>query len=269
MLDDSNNINYNTQEYNNIDHKKKDIIQRYKENNKLVLPKLEKKELLCKTCDIDLIICEDNPNLLVCHVCGYSEQSINVDVPLSYKESQDYEYKTKYTYDKHSHFVDWLNRLTSNDKKEIPEELIAKLMIEINKEQITDLNSLNEKRIKKYLKKINMTSYYDNTITIINRINGRKTFKLDTEIQNKLCEMFEKIRDPFERHKPKSRKNFFSYSFIITQFFKILGLEEFTAYLPKLKSQDKIREQDEIFEKIVKELSQKDKSIKWKFFSSV
>ena len=98
-----------------------------------------------------------------------------------------------------------------------------------------------------------MTSYYDNTISIINRINGRSAFKLSDEIKDKLNEMFQKTRPLFDKYKKKDRRNFFSYSFLLTQFFKILNLTEFTYYLPKLKSQDKIREQDEIFEKIVKE----------------
>ena len=254
---------------NNTHEEKNKLIQEYRYNVGLSMRKSEYITDICKECNNNLVEDETNDTLLVCIDCGITSHILNLNTPLSYKESQDHDFKTKFTYDKKSHLIEWLNRLTSKENKEIPQELIDKLMIEIQKEKITDLKTLNEKTIKKYLRKINMTSYYDNIITIINRINGRSAFKLTSQIEDKLHEMFQKTRDPFEKYKPKGRKNFFSYPFILTQFFKILNLDEFTYYLPKLKSQDKVREQDAIFEKIVKELAVNDKSINWKFFSSV
>jgi hypothetical protein len=257
-------------DFNKIQEQKQELCNQYLHDNEIKnYDKPHEISFKCNNCNIDLIIDESNDTLMNCKMCGYTITVFNTDTPLSYKESQDYIYKSKFMYDKKSHLIEWLSRITSSENKAIPQELIDRIMIEIEKEKITDLKTLNEKRIKKYLKKINMTSYYDNTISIINRINGRAPFKLTEQIIEKLHEMFQKTRPLFEKYKKKDRRNFFSYSFLLTQFFKILDLQEFTYYLPKLKSQDKIREQDEIFEKIVKELAPIDKSINWKFFSSV
>jgi len=81
--------------------------------------------------------------------------------------------------------------------------------------------------------------------------------------------MFRQIQEPFIKHKPPSRKNFLSYAYILYQFFKILGLNEFAKYFPLLKSADKLRQQDEIFKKIVADMAEVDKSIHWVFYPTI
>ena len=81
--------------------------------------------------------------------------------------------------------------------------------------------------------------------------------------------MFLQIQEPFEKYKPPTRKNFLSYSYTLHKFFQILGLEEYTKYFTLLKSPEKLRQQDEIFRKIVAEMAQKDKTIKWVFIPSI
>ena len=81
--------------------------------------------------------------------------------------------------------------------------------------------------------------------------------------------MFMQIQDPFEKHKPPKRKNFLSYSYVLHKFFQILGLHEFAKYFPLLKSADKLRQQDEIFKKIVRDMALTDQSVKWVFYPSI
>ena len=64
-------------------------------------------------------------------------------------------------------------------------------------------------------------------------------------------------------------KSFFSYPYILYQFFRILGLNEYCEYFPLLKSEDKLRIQDEIFKKVVDELAKTDTEIKWVFFPTI
>jgi hypothetical protein len=81
--------------------------------------------------------------------------------------------------------------------------------------------------------------------------------------------MFQQIQDPYEKYKPPSRKNFLSYSYTLCKFFQILNLHEFAKYFPLLKSNDKLRQQDDIFKKIVGHMSEIDKTTKWVFYPSV
>lgn len=220
----------------------------------------------CPRCNM-LFITEDS--FLVCPDCGLCSQTVEHSNELSYKELQDYDYRTQFTYDKKSHLEDWIRRFQSKENRSIPQEILDKLILEANKERIQDLNTLTEEKVKRYLKKLNLNEYYDNVIGIINRINGRPPFKLTPEVEDKIKTMFQQIQEPYEKFKPNGRKNFLSYSYTLHKFFQILGLHEFATYFPLLKSIEKLRQQDIIFKKIVLYMAEKDPTTKWVFYPSV
>lgn len=221
---------------------------------------------ICQKCNIPYDI---DCGFLVCRSCGFCQISIEGSGDLSYKEMQDYDYRPQFTYEKRSHLDDWLRRFQSKENRIIPQEVLDKIILEAKKERLKDLNLLTEEKVKRYLKKLSLNEYYDNVIGIINRINGRPPFTLTTEVEEKIKCMFQQIQEPFEKYKPSSRRNFLSYSYCIHKFFQILGLHEFAKYFPLLKSADKLRQQDDIFKKIVAEMATKDKSINWVFYPSI
>lgn len=206
---------------------------------------------------------------LVCYQCGACDNGVVHAEDLSFKEMRDYEYRPQFTYDKQSHLDDWLRRFQSKENRAIPQDILDKVQGEARKERLSDLTLLTEDRVKRYLKKLGLNEYYDNVIGIINRINGRPPFKLTPEIEQKIKTMFQQIQKPYEKYKPVGRKNFLSYSYVIHKIFQILGLHEFAKYFPLLKSMDKLRQQDDIFKKIVAEMSETDKTVRWVFYPSM
>ena len=227
---------------------------------------ISKDDIICSRCNVLLEVDEGS---YVCHSCGYCKLGIEQSSEPSYKELQDYVYKPQFTYQKLTHLEDWLRSFQSKENRYIEQSILDKVILEARKQRITDLNTLNEEKVKKFLKKLNLNDYYDNVIAIINRINGRPPFQLTVEIENKIKTMFQQIQAPFIKHKPASRKNFLSYAYILYQFFKILGLNEFAKYFPLLKSADKLRQQDEIFKKIVTDMAESDKSINLIFHPTI
>jgi hypothetical protein len=222
--------------------------------------------LSCTVCNNTLESCE---GFLVCHSCGMCYNYLENSNDISFKEMQDYDYRPQFTYEKQSHLEDWLRRFQSKENRSIPQMILDKVILEAKKERMTDLNMLTEEKVKRYLKKLSLNEYYDNVIGIINRINGRPPFTLTSEIEGKIKHMFQQIQQPFEKYKPPSRRNFLSYSYCLHKFFQILGLHEFAKYFPLLKSADKLRQQDDIFKKIVAEMAQKDNSVNWVFYPSI
>lgn len=220
----------------------------------------------CLTCKSNMITAN---GYSVCNNCGGCVPTLHCQGEMSYKELQDYDFRPAFTYDKMSHLEDWLKRFQSKENRAIPRDVVDRVILEAHKERIKDLNLLTEDKVKRFLKKLQLNEYYDNVIGIINRINSRPPFKLTTEIENKIKSMFQQIQDPYEKFKPKNRKNFLSYSYVLHKFFQILGLHEFVKYFPLLKSSDKLRQQDEIFKKIVTEMAQKDNSVRWVFYPSI
>lgn len=223
-------------------------------------------KLDCTECNVKYTV---ESSYLVCPNCGICKTTVEQANELSYKEMQDIDYRPQFTYDKMSHLEDWLKRFQAKENRSIPQEVLDKVILETKKERIQNLNVLTEDKIKKYLKKLNLNDYYDNVIGIINRINGRPPFKLTSEIEDKIKSMFQQIQEPYEKFKPSGRKNFLSYSYTLHKFFQILGLHEFAKYFPLLKSSDKLRQQDDIFKKIVGHMSQTDKNTKWVFYPSI
>lgn len=270
ILNNTNPSDEITQELNTIVSQKNDLVDEY-------LKKFDDNYIsyrhvqiinysICKSCNDTM---EIKNGFLTCISCGACENTLDYHNELSYKEMQDYDYRPQFTYEKLSHLEDWLRRFTAKENRTIPQEVLDKVIIEAKKEKLKDLSLLTEEKVKRYLKKINLNDYYDNVINIINRINGRPPFTLTSEIEDKIKIMFQQIQAPYEKHKPPNRRNFLSYSYCLHQMFKILGLHEFAKYFPLLKSADKLRQQDEIFKKIVAEMAQKDKTINWLFYPSI
>lgn len=220
----------------------------------------------CAECKVPFTV---DRSFLVCPNCGICQQTVEQATELSYKELQDFDYRPQFTYDKMTHLEDWLRRFQAKENRSIPQEILDKVLLEANKERVQDLNTLTEDKIKRYLKKLNLNDYYDNVIGIINRINGRPPFTLTPEVEDKIKIMFQQIQDPYDKFKPSGRKNFLSYSYTLHKFFQILGLHEFAKYFPLLKSTDKLRQQDDIFKKIVAYMSERDPVTKWVFYPSI
>lgn len=201
----------------------------------------------------------------VCHVCGMCTKTLHLSSTLSYKELQEIDYKQRFSYEKESHLTEWLDRFQSRENNDIPVEVLDIVKSELRKERITNYSNLSEDKVKAILKSLKLNEYYDNIITIINRLSNRPAFVLTPEIDVKIKTMFSQIQYPFQLYKPKNRKNFLSYSYFLNKFFLILKLPEFAQYFRLLKSDEKLRQQDEIFIKIVNHMKKIDTSIDWYF----
>jgi hypothetical protein len=223
-------------------------------------------DVMCIDCRLPFV---DDDGFATCESCGKCITTIEIYDTLSYKEIQNYDYRPQFTYIKETHLDDWLKRFQAKENRVIPQSILDQVILEARKSRITDLTTLTEDKVKRFLKKLGLNQYYDNVIGIINRINGRQPFTLTTELEDKIKLMFAQIQEPFERYKPANRVNFLSYGYTLHKFFKILGLHEFAYYFPLLKSPDKLRQQDDIFQKIVAEMATKDKSINWVFYPSI
>lgn len=253
--------------------KKKDVVDQYLKimdpsyiTTRQINNTFSKNNIFCKECNTRLEIDMSN---IVCNNCGLCLDCPVITGELSYKQIQEFDYRPQFKYDKMTHLDEWLRRFQAKEHKAVSQEILDIVLMEAKKERITNLNNLTEEKVKKYLKKRDLNGYYDNVIAIINRINKRPPFVLTPEIEQKIKEMFQQIQVPFEKYKAAGRKNMLSYSYLLHQFFLILGLPEFSKYFFLLKSPEKLRQQDETFKKIVDEMAKKDKSINWKFYPSI
>lgn len=155
-----------------------------------------------------------------------------------------------------------LNQIQGKETTDIPDDVYDKLLFEIKKQKITNMADLSQAKIRDILKKLKINKYYEHIPHIMNRLNGLPMPHLLPELEDKLRNMFKQIQTPFLKHSPTTRKNFLSYSYVLHKFIQLLEKDEYLSNFPLLKSREKLFAQDQIWEKICKELG-------WQFIPSI
>jgi hypothetical protein len=116
--------------------------------------------------------------------------------------------------------------------------------------------------MKKILKKLALHQYYEHTTYIISKLSKIPPPTISRDTEEKIRLMFRQIQPIFEKHRPKNRTNFLSYSYILHKIFELLELDDYVQYFPLLKSREKLKQQDKIWELICNDLG-------WDFYPSI
>ena len=216
----------------------------------------------CKECNGETRYVE---SFVTCMSCGFISKDSVCDYQISYKDLCDTMIKKGYEYNKKTRFREILASLQAKGNVDIPPFVINAIQQEIKKDYSRDIASIDIKKIKQYLKRCGLTSYYDHAPNILNSINGISPISIPIHIEDKLLKMFDKIQIPFEIVKKKvapTRSSFLSYVFCLYKFCELLDLEEYKKHFTLLKDDDKLRLQDKIWKGICEML-------KWEFIPSI
>jgi hypothetical protein len=218
----------------------------------------------CKNCSQNDFEIDFKNALIICTNCGSCDQYYDYSVNgINYSDSVHIETVSQpFSYQRKNHFREWLNQLQGKEVTVIPDTVINLIFLEIKKERITNLEDITSERIKKYLKKLKLNKYYEHIPNLISKITNKPPLTITKDFEEILLEHFDKIQEPFQKHCPKDRKNFLSYSYTLHKFCQLLGKNEYLIYFPLLKSREKLFEQEKIWKGICNDL-------KWQFISSV
>lgn len=228
-------------------------------SGKLTLKNINSDLDVCSKCNVEKIV-HMSIGKLICPSCG-EEIFILVDSDKpSYKEPP--REVCYFAYKRINHFNEWLAQFQAKESTDIPTELYDSILLELKKERIDNMESLNPIKIREILKKLKQNKYYEHVAHIINKINGKPPPIMDRKTEEELRRMFKKIQMPFYKHCPKNRKNFLSYSYVLHKFVQLLELDDFLDCFLLLKSREKLHQQDLIWKKICEDL-------KWEFIPSV
>lgn len=261
---DSDNILKYIKKYDNIE--KEQLAEEYcriTNNGMMINPKkLTFDSTKCQECGGDTQYIE---NFVTCIECGYIAENSVADYQICYKDLCDTMIKKNYEYKRPNRFKEILASFQAKENTDIPQYVIDAVRKEIKKDYTIDLLSINVKKIKEYLKRLSLTSYYEHSPHILNAINGIPPVTIPSYIEDKLYEMFDQIQEPFEVVKKKvnpSRLSFLSYSYVLVKFFELLELDEYKKHFSLLKSVEKLRIQDKIWKGICEILD-------WKYIPSI
>ena len=215
--------------------------------------------LYCQDCKMDKVI-NHKEALATCLGCGLTETY--QDSELTTEFSEEIEVLSPFSYKRINHFKEWISMMLARESASPPEDVIDKLLLELKKDCIRKTEDVTPKRIRNYLKRLGLNKQYEHVPAIIYKICGVTPPVISRELENKLINMFEEIQLPFEKHKPRVRKNFLSYSYVLHKFVELLGQDYLLDSFPLLKSREKLYEQDRLFALICNDLG-------WTFIPSI
>jgi hypothetical protein len=225
----------------------------------------------CEDCEYDGDMCSQcgSSNLMIFvqsseQVCGNCAviHSFDYDKTLGYKDDQEMETKVVYPYKRENHFNEWVCQFQAKEFTSVPQKIIDDIHVELKKQKITDKNDITHTKIKDILKKLGYNKYYEHIPYITTIVNGIKPPTMPQPLEDRLRHMFHQIQEPFDRHCPKERINFLSYSYVLYKFCELLGEDEYLPCFPLLKSKEKLYKHDQIWKKITADL-------RWQYIQTI
>lgn len=210
-------------------------------------------EEVCTLCAGKMLHVERKATMC-CEQCGSSVPFIDLSV-CAQSQRGDVEWVSQ-SYQRSNHFLEWLNSLQAKESTQVPDDVLQAVMKRLYDQGVRTTAEITTENTRQALKHLKMRSQYEHVCQITCRITGRAPPRLVPAIEERLRLMFLAVQEPFERVKGR-RKNFLSYSYTLQQFLKLLGvpsscINRFAFTL--LKGRDKLDRQNEIYEKICKDL---------------
>jgi uncharacterized Zn finger protein (UPF0148 family) len=203
----------------------------------------------CPKCKVEKTV-HLGDGLVICNQCGDTDTILlETDKP-NYKEAV---IETKVcAYKRSNHLSEILNQLQAKESTEIDEDIYSMIKEELKIQRIANYKLLDHKIMKKILKKLKLNKYYEHIHHIINNLNNLPPPSMTREQEENIKKTFKDIQKPFQIYRPKKRKNFLNYNYILHKICELYEYDDFLPYFPLLKSRTNLEEQDIVWEKICK-----------------
>jgi predicted RNA-binding Zn-ribbon protein involved in translation (DUF1610 family) len=219
--------------------------------NNVPLSSIRKNSIsICTGCKSNLKLAA-NESYVVCETCGHFEVYFEPSASgLTYEQEVNTDTNIHFSYKRINHLRELLSQLQAKESSDVPDDVLNIIRAEFKKERVHNMNEVSQDKVKRFLKKCNLTKYYEHTRQITNILSGKPPPTISNELYDKIITMFIEIQEPFERSCPKTRKNFFSYNYILFKFCELLEAHEHMHLFPLLKSREKLYQQDCIWKDI-------------------
>ena len=210
------------------------------------------KSNFCIDCKLRKIV-DYERSTSVCTKCGVFEYfPMHV---MSYNHSMKPS-RRKCIYKRYDNFKVILNQFFYGGKRVVPDDIMETIRDEIHDE--TNILYSYEIPItipilECILKRKGLTRYKDSIYFIYFKLSGVPFTHITTKEYNMVLNVFNVVSNIYNKYKPKGRKSFLNYSFVLKKILIILGKVEYAKYIPKLKTNSKQKELDRVWELITKD----------------
>ena len=205
--------------------------------------------------------CADAPRLLLCTArstlscpaCGYSVTYLDAtSASTAFDEMIEF---SQYSYKRINHFSMHLALIQGKESHRIADDVLRAVMGDLyDRAGVRAADEITPRRVRESLRRLRLRKAYDHVTQITARLSGRRPPRIPPETEEQLRNLFLQMQPAFQRHAPKTRTNFLSYSYVIYRCFQLLGLHHMLESVTLLKGRDKLEANDAIFRKMSEEL---------------
>ena len=193
----------------------------------------------CMGCKLRKIV-DYEKSTLVCIKCGVFEY-----YPV-YVSSYNHPMKPsrrKCVYKRYDNFKTILEEFFYGRKQLVPDDVMKAIRNEIcNRDNILYICTipLTIPILECILKRNKMMKYKNSIYFIYFKLSGVPLPYITITEKDMMLKVFDVVSTIYDKYKPKDRKSFLNYSFVLKQILIVLGKDDYAKYIPQLKpSQDK------------------------------
>ena len=190
---------------------------------------------------------------LVCTKCGLCEY---YPVYVSSYNHMMQPSRRKCIYKRYDNFKVILNQFFFGGRRVVPNDVMVAIKDEIHNETNILYNytiPITIPILDCILKRNELTMYKGNLYYIYFKLSGVPFPHIDTKEYNMMLKVFDIVSTIYDKYKPKGRKSFLNYPFVLKQILIMRGMDQYAKYIPKLKTHSKQKELEHVWELITKD----------------
>ena len=206
----------------------------------------------CMGCKLRKIV-DYEKSILVCIKCGVFEY-YPVHVP-SYNHTMRYS-RRKCIYKRYDNFKTILDQFFYGGNKVVPDDVMKAIRNEIcNRDNILYNYTipLTIPILECILKRNKMMKYKNSIYFIFFKLKSQPLPYITIKEKDMMLNMFNVVSKIYDKYKPKDRKSFLNYSFVLKQILIVLGKHDYVKYIQQLKTKSRQKELERIWELITKD----------------
>ena len=149
-----------------------------------------------------------------------------------------------------------LNQFCYGGKGVVPDDIMETIRDEIHDETNILYNytiPIMIPILECILKRNELTMYKGSIYFIYFKLSGLPTPHITTKEYDMMFKVFDVVSTIYDKYKPKGRKSFLNYSFVLKQILIMRGMDQCANYIPKLKTHSKQKELEHVWELITKD----------------
>ena len=206
----------------------------------------------CMGCKLRKIV-DYEKSTLVCTKCGVFEYY--PFYVLSYNHTMQPS-RRKCIYKRSDNFKVILNQFFYGGNRVVPDDIMKTIRDEIQDGTNILYNytiPIMIPTLECILKRNELTMYKGSIYYIYFKLCGLPFPHIDTKEYNTMLKVFDVVNTIYDKYKPKGRKSFLNYFFVLKQILIMRGMGQYAKYIPQLKTHSKQKELERVWELITED----------------